>query len=60
MQLLLAAGADVMAETVDQGISSIVNMPAGSTVLHAAVASHQVSIVQAVLKVSPCATELMW
>ena len=55
MQLLLAAGADVMMETIDQGMSSIINMPAGSTVLHAAVESHQVSIVQAVLLVSPFA-----
>ena len=56
VQLLLAAGADVMLETVDQGASSIVSMPAGSSLLHAAVESRQVAMVQAVLQVSTGAT----
>lgn len=52
VQALLAAGANMMMQTIDQGMNSIVSIAAGSSVLHAAVDSHQVAIVQTVLQVS--------
>ena len=51
VQALLAAGADLMLQTIDQGMNSIVSLAAGSSVLHAAVESHSVAIVQAILQV---------
>lgn len=51
VQALLAAGADMMMQTIDQGINSIFSLTAGSTVLHAAVESSSVSIVQVLLQV---------
>ena len=51
VRALLDGGANLMMQTVTYGMNSIVNIPAGSTVLHAAVDSHQVAMVQVVLQV---------
>jgi ankyrin repeat protein len=52
VQALVACGANMMLQTVGQGMNSTVNLAAGSSVLHAAVKSHKVAIIQIVLQVS--------
>ena len=52
VQALVASGANMMLQTMDQGMNSTVNIAAGSSVLHAAVKSRQVAIVQTLLQVS--------
>ncbi len=59
IQALLAAGADLMLQTVDQGMNSIVSLAAGSSVLHAAVETHSVAIVQAILQVVMPTSQLL-
>ncbi len=51
VQALVASGANMMLQTMDQGMNSTVNIAAGSSVLHA-VKSRKVAIVQTVLQVS--------